>query len=43
MLISEVQKRSALWNKRNPHYKDRVIVDKEWDFVAESTGFLSKF
>jgi hypothetical protein len=25
VLISEVRERNALWNKRNPHYKDRVL------------------
>jgi hypothetical protein len=29
VLISEVHERNALWNKRNPHYKDRVTIDKD--------------
>ncbi|KAK4887448.1 hypothetical protein RN001_003719 [Aquatica leii] len=38
-LICEVQGRNILWNKKNPGYKDRLSVDKEWDAVAHSTGF----
>ncbi|KAK4887293.1 hypothetical protein RN001_003564 [Aquatica leii] len=40
-LICEVQERNILWNKKNPRYKDRLSVDKEWDAVAHSTGFSS--
>nr|CAI5856881.1 unnamed protein product [Callosobruchus analis] len=38
-LISEAQRRNILWNKKNPRYKDRLFVDKEWNAVAHSTGF----
>ncbi|KAL1493833.1 hypothetical protein ABEB36_009519 [Hypothenemus hampei] len=41
ILISEVQTRNLLWNKRNPRYKDRLTVDKEWDNVSERTGMTS--
>lgn len=42
VLISEIEKRDVLWNKRNPRYKDRHVVHKEWNVVAKNTGFTSK-
>ncbi|CAI6374688.1 unnamed protein product [Macrosiphum euphorbiae] len=38
LLISEVQKRSALWDKRNKKHRDRVVCDKEWSIVAKKTN-----
>lgn len=35
LLISEVQKRSMLWNKFDKKYKDRVACDKEWSILAK--------
>lgn len=34
LLISEVQKRPVLWNRWDENYKNRVLVDKEWENVA---------
>jgi len=42
LLISEVQKRSALWNKRNKKYRDRLFCDKEWSIVAKKTNLDSE-
>lgn len=41
-LISEVQKRTVLWNKWDPKFKDRAVVDKEWDCVSKELGISSK-
>ncbi|XP_071439223.1 uncharacterized protein [Hetaerina americana] len=38
ILISEVQKRPALWNLRGKAYHNRVIVERDWKKVAEITG-----
>jgi hypothetical protein len=42
LLISEVQKRSVLWNKWHKKYRDRIVSDKEWNAVAEKTKMDSK-
>jgi hypothetical protein len=42
LLISEVQKRSALWNKLNNKYRDRLFCDKKWNIVAKKTNLDSK-
>lgn len=41
-LISEVQKREFLWNRKHSGYKDRSRVDEEWARVAEKVGISSK-
>jgi len=43
LLISEVQKKSVLWNKYDKKYKDRFIADKEWNIVAKRTNMDSKY
>lgn len=43
LLISEVQKKSVLWNKFDKKYRDRIIVDKEWNIVAKRTNMDSKY
>lgn len=43
LLISEVQRRAVLWNKWDPKFKDRVVVDRKWDSVAKKLGISSKF
>lgn len=43
LLISEVQKRSVLWNKWDPKFKDRVAVDRGWESVSKEVGMSSKF
>jgi hypothetical protein len=43
VLISEVQKRSVLWNKWEPKFKDRVVADRHWDSVSKELGMSSKF
>ncbi|XP_072388793.1 uncharacterized protein [Diabrotica undecimpunctata] len=42
LLISEIKKRNMLWNQRNIRYKDRIYADKEWGYIAESTGFTKE-
>lgn len=42
LLISEVQKRSALWNKFDKKYKDRLVCDKEWTIVAKNIDLDSE-
>ncbi|KAL4126273.1 hypothetical protein QTP88_010497 [Uroleucon formosanum] len=37
-----MQKRSALWNKRNKKYRDRLVCDKEWSIVAKKTNLDSE-
>lgn len=41
-LISEVKRRSVLWNRAHSRHGDKVVLDKEWNEVAENTGFTSK-
>lgn len=36
VLIAEIRIQNVLWNKRNSRYKDILLVDKEWDYVAKS-------
>lgn len=43
LLISEVQKKSVLWNKFDKKYRDRIIADKEWNIVAKITNMDSKY
>jgi hypothetical protein len=42
LLISEVQKRIALWNKLDNKYRDRLFCDKEWSVVPKKTNLDSK-
>lgn len=35
LLISKVQKRTVLWNKRDSKFDDRVVVDREWVSVKQ--------
>ncbi|KAJ8928776.1 hypothetical protein NQ314_018634 [Rhamnusium bicolor] len=42
LLISEVQKRPILWNKWTSCYKNRLLVDKEWDAIATKLNENSK-
>jgi len=41
MLISEIQKHTVLWNKKNKKYRDRLITGKAWAEVSEVTGNLN--
>jgi len=41
LLISEVQKRPELWDKRKPKYKDRVVTNRQWDSVAKELEISS--
>lgn len=43
LLISEVQKRSVLWDKWNKKYRDRMVCDREWDAIAKKTKMDSKY
>lgn len=43
LLISEVQKKTVLWNKFDRKYRDRIIADKEWNIVAKRTNMDSKY
>lgn len=43
LLISEVPRRAVLWNKWDSKFKDRVVVDREWESVAKEVGISSKF
>ncbi|XP_017466883.1 PREDICTED: uncharacterized protein LOC108359498 [Rhagoletis zephyria] len=38
ILISEIRKRSVLWNKSHCRYKDRRSAEKEWNEVAKNVG-----
>lgn len=40
-LISQVQKRNALWNKWSEKY--RLTSDSEWDGVAQDTNMDGKY
>jgi hypothetical protein len=42
LLISEARKRSALWNKLNNKYRDRLFCNKEWSVVTKKTHLDSK-
>jgi len=42
LLISEVQKRSVLWNKFDKKYKDRLVCDKEWTILAKKMNLDSE-
>lgn len=43
LLISEVQKRSMLWNNFDKKYKDRIVCDKEWIILAKKINLDSKY
>lgn len=43
LLISEVQKKSVLWNKFDKKYRDRITSDKEWNAVAKILKMVSKY
>lgn len=43
LLISEVQKRSVLWNKFDMKYKDRAVSDKEWSILAKKINLDSEY
>lgn len=43
LLISEVQKRSVLWNKFDKKYKDRLVCDKEWSTLAKKLNMDSEY
>uniref|UniRef100_A0A146MHA7 Transcription factor Adf-1 n=1 Tax=Lygus hesperus TaxID=30085 RepID=A0A146MHA7_LYGHE len=38
-LISQVQKRSVLWNKADVHYRHKRKVNAAWEAVAAETGY----
>ncbi|KAL1516321.1 hypothetical protein ABEB36_000240 [Hypothenemus hampei] len=42
-LISEVFKRTPLWDKRDQNHHSRFILDKKWDEVAEHLNTTHKF
>jgi hypothetical protein len=42
-LISEVFKRPVLWDHRNKAYRNRDLVDKEWDNVSQAVGITSRY
>jgi len=43
MLISEIQKHTVLWNKKNKKYRDRLITGKAWTEVSKVTGITGKY
>lgn len=43
VLIEEVKKREPLWNRTNENYKNRAVVDRGWESLAESLGRDSKY
>ncbi|KAF5302453.1 hypothetical protein FQR65_LT08543 [Abscondita terminalis] len=42
VLISEVRKRPALWDKSHKFYRHRVYADKAWDAIAKITGISNR-
>lgn len=42
-LINEIEKRSTIWNKWSPLYKNRIAVDKEWEAIAAALKENSKY
>ncbi|KAK4881214.1 hypothetical protein RN001_004533 [Aquatica leii] len=42
LLISEVKKRPALWDKTHKFYRHRVYGEKSWDAISKVTGISSK-
>lgn len=43
ILISTIQERPALWDKRNKNYHNRLLTYREWEEVAKIIGTTCKY
>jgi hypothetical protein len=43
LLISEVQKKTILYNMKDTNYRNRLLVDKTWESVSTKVEMPSKW
>lgn len=43
VLIHEVKCRRMLWDRKDKHYYNHLLVDREWSKIAKITGETSEY